>query len=128
MPPKEWFGVARPNVEFAAIPVAESRDCALSLPAPTKTWPRDRLDPHEYEAAHPVRGSRNKSGKGQSAKQSASIDYTRFIQEQNSKAAPTTASAAPNLNFHLLICRVEHQLTFVARVDFDRVAVADFAA
>ena len=48
-----------------------------------------------------------------------------FLQK---KAAPTNASAAPNLNFHLLIRRVEHQLTFVARVDFDRVAVAGFAA
>ena len=44
------------------------------------------------------------------------------------KAALETLSAAPNLRFHLLIRRVEHQLTFVARVNFDRVAVADFAA
>ncbi len=33
-----------------------------------------------------------------------------------------------NLHFYLLIRRVKHQLTFVARVDFDGIAVADFAA
>ena len=77
MPPKEWFDVARPSVEFAAIPVAENRDYALSLPAPAKTSPRDYLDRHGYAAAHPVRVPRNKIGKAQSAKLSASIDYTR---------------------------------------------------
>ena len=78
MPPKEWFDVARPSVESAAIPVAENRDYALSLLVPAKTSPRDYLDRHEYAAVHPVRVPRNKSGKAQSAEQSASIDYTPF--------------------------------------------------
>ncbi len=76
MPPKVLLDVPRPSVEPASVPVAENHDYALSLPAPTKTWPRDCPDPHEYAAARPVRDSRNKSGKGRCVKLSA---YVQFI-------------------------------------------------
>ena len=71
MPPKGVLDVAQSSVRSVAILVAESHDCALSLPAPTKIWQKDYRDPHERAAVHPVRDSKNKSGKGRYAKLSA---------------------------------------------------------
>ena len=71
MPPKVQLDVLTPSVELVLIPVAESPDYVLSLPAPTKIWLIDYHDPHEYAAAHPVRDPRNKSGMGRCVKLSA---------------------------------------------------------
>src|SRR5208337_2834380 len=70
-PPKMPLHVRRPVFESAATPWARTRSSARARPAATRTWPRDRPDRHGHAAAHAARGSRSKSGKDRSARQSA---------------------------------------------------------